>query len=62
MASFLGLTCHWIAADKSTRSLSLKASLISFHRLKKKHTGRCIAKAIAYLLDRAGVTHKLFIL
>jgi len=62
MASFLGLTCHWIAADKSTGSLSLKASLISFHCLKKKHTGRCIAKTITYLLDHAGVTHKVFIL
>jgi len=62
MASFLGLTCHWIAADKSTGSLSLKASLIGFHCLKKKHTGHCIAKAIAYLLDRTGVTHKVFIL
>jgi len=62
MVLFLGLTCHWIAADKSTGSLSLKASLISLHRLKKKHTGHCIAKAIAYLLDCAGITHKVFIL
>ena len=62
MVSFLGLTCHWIAADRSTRSLSLKVSLISFHRLKKRHTGCGIAKAIIYLLDHAGVTNKVFIL
>jgi len=62
MVLFLGLTCHWIAADKSTGSLSLKASLIGFYCLKKKHTGCYIAKAITYLLDRAGVTHKVFIL
>jgi len=62
MASFLGLTCHWIAADASTGSLSLKTSLISFHCLKKKHTGCSIAKAIVYLLDHACATNKVFIL
>jgi len=62
MVSFLGLTCHWIAADASTGSLSLKTSLISFHCLKKKHMGRSIAKAIVYLLDHACATNKVFIL
>ena len=62
MASFLGLTCHWITADASTGSLSLKTSLISFHHLKKKHTGHSIAKAIVYLLDCTCVTNKVFIL
>ena len=62
MVSFLGLTCHWIAADKSTGSLLLKASLIGFYHLKKRHMGRSIAKAIIFLLDRAGITKKVFIL
>jgi hypothetical protein len=62
MAAFLAVTAHWIASDKATGSLSLKAALIGFHRLKNRHTGRNIARAIIYLLDRAGVTDKVCIL
>ena len=61
MASFLALTAHWISSDKSTGCLSLKAALIGFHRLKKRHTGRNIARMILYLLDWANITHKVFI-
>jgi len=34
----------------------LKAALIGFHHLKKKHMGVNLAKMIKYLLDQAGVT------
>jgi len=34
----------------------LKATLIGFHCLKKKHMGVNLAKTIEYLLDQAGVT------
>ena len=59
LAAFLALTAHWISSDKQLGSLSLRAMLIGFHRLKKKHTGRNIARTILYLLDRANVTHKV---
>jgi len=36
----------------------LKAALIGFHLLKKKHTGKNIAKTILHLTDRAGITKK----
>ena len=55
MASYLALTTHWIARDKNGR-LGLKAALIGFNRLKKKHTGSNVARTILYLLDRADVT------
>ena len=50
----MALTAHWIS--ESNGRLVLKAALIGFHRLKKKHTGVNLAKTIEYLLDRAGVT------
>jgi hypothetical protein len=59
MAGYLALTSHWIATDKVTGRLALKAALIGFHRLKNKHSGHNIARAIQYLLDRAGVTLKV---
>jgi hypothetical protein len=55
----LAVTAHWIALDKSSGGLTLKAALIGFHRLKDKHTGINIARTIRYLLDRAGVTLKV---
>ena len=59
MESYLALTAHWIALDAPSGRLSLKAALIGFHRLKKKHTGINIAITIIHLLDRAGVTLKV---
>ena len=61
MAAFLAVTLHWISCDKSTGSLSLRAALIGFRRLKKRHTGRNLAKSILRVLDRAGILAKVFI-
>jgi hypothetical protein len=61
MAGYLALTSHWIATNKLSGRLTLKAALIGFHRLKNKHSGRNIARTIQYLLDRAGVTRKVCI-
>jgi hypothetical protein len=59
MASYLALTAHWIALDASSGRLGLRAALIGFHRLKKKHTGVNIARTTIHLLDRADVTLKV---
>jgi hypothetical protein len=59
LAAYLALTSHWISIDESTGRLTLRAALIGFHRLKKRHTGVNIAKTILYLLDRADVTLKV---
>lgn len=59
MAAYLAVTSHWISLDKSNGRRSLKAALIGFHRLKKKHSGVNVARTILYLLDRAGVTLKV---
>jgi|GraSoi_2013_60cm_1033757.scaffolds.fasta_scaffold67130_2 hypothetical protein len=59
MASYLALTAHWIALDASSGHLVLRAALIGFRRLKKKHTGVNIAKTLIRLLDRADVTLKV---
>ncbi|KAF8271225.1 hypothetical protein EI94DRAFT_1493682, partial [Lactarius quietus] len=50
------LTSHWISLNESNGCLTHKATLIGFHRLKKKHSGTNIAKAILHLLDWAGIT------
>jgi hypothetical protein len=55
------MTSHWITLDKSSGHLSLKAALIGFHQLKKKHTSFNIAKAILHLLDWANVMLKVHI-
>jgi hypothetical protein len=61
MAGYLALTLHWIATNKLSGRLMLRAALIGFHRLKNKHTGRNIARTIQYLRDRAGVMLKVCI-
>jgi len=62
MAAFLGLTAYWICSDRITGCLLLKAALIGFNRLKKRHTGRNIARTILFLLNQAGVTAKVLFL
>jgi len=59
LVSYLALTAHWIAADASSGHLGLRAALIGFHRLKKKHTGVNIARTLLHLMDRADVTLKV---
>jgi hypothetical protein len=53
MAAYLAVTSHWISLNKSNGCLSLKAALIGFHHLKKKHTSINIARTILYILDQA---------
>ncbi|KAN0135285.1 hypothetical protein V8E53_006850, partial [Lactarius tabidus] len=53
LAAYLALTSHWISQDKSTGHLTIKAALIGFHRIKKRHTGVNIANTILELLDWA---------
>jgi hypothetical protein len=57
MQSFLAMTAHWIARDNNT--LKLKSSLIAFHRIWGKHTGKNLAAIVLSLLDRAGATSKV---
>ncbi|KAN0135742.1 hypothetical protein V8E53_006633 [Lactarius tabidus] len=59
LAAYLALTSHWISQDKLTGHLTIKATLISFHCIKKRHTGVNIANTILELLDRADVTLKI---
>jgi hypothetical protein len=59
MTSYLALTAHWIALDAASGRLVLRAALIGFRHLKKKHTGVNIGTAIVELLDRADVTLKV---
>lgn len=54
--SFLAVTAHWIAQKNS--KLELRAGLISFHRLKKRHTGKNIARTLYHLINRAGIKNK----
>ncbi|KAH9072196.1 hypothetical protein EDB83DRAFT_2516972 [Lactarius deliciosus] len=51
LALYLVLTAHWILLDVLSGHLTLRAALIGFHRLKKKHTGRSIARTILHLID-----------
>jgi len=62
MAAFLGLTAHWIQSDRMTGCLLLKAVLIGFNCLKKRHMGYNIARTILFLLNWAGITAKVFLL
>ena len=55
MATYLALTSHQISQDKSTGHVTLKSALITFHHIKKKHTGVNMADTILELLDQANV-------
>jgi len=57
---FLALTADWIGQKNS--KLELRAALIGFHMLKKRHTGRNIAKTILHLLERASIEKKASLL
>ena len=57
--SYLALTAHWISLEAPSGCLSLRVALISFHCLKKYHTGVNIARTILHILDHMDVTHKV---
>jgi len=59
MMSYLALAAHWISLEAPSGRLSLRAALISFHCLKKNHTGVNIARTILHIVDRTDVTHKV---
>jgi hypothetical protein len=55
--SYLCITVHWVASNKpNNEGLVLKSSLLAFHPLYGKHTGKAIARVIYSLLKRAGIT------
>jgi hypothetical protein len=56
---YLAITAHWIAIVGETSSLQLKSGLIAFHRLRKGHSGKALARVVMHLLDRAGITVKV---
>lgn len=55
----LAITGHWIARDPITGHLLLKASLLAFHRIRGSHSGERIARITLFLLQRAGLVHKV---
>jgi hypothetical protein len=59
LAAYLALTSHWISLNKSNGHLVLKSALISFYRLKKKHSGVNIAETILHLPKWANITLKV---
>ena len=56
---YLAITAHWIAQNRETGALKLKAALIAFHRVCGGHDGLSLAGVVLGLLDRAGVTMKV---
>lgn len=56
----LALTAHWIAMITGTSALQLEAAMIAFHRLRGDHDGESLAEIVLQLLDRAGITVKVF--
>jgi hypothetical protein len=59
LSLYLAITAHWISEGKGGDSLSLKTVLIGFHRLKKSHTEKNIARNILHLLDCVSITAKV---
>jgi hypothetical protein len=58
MQSFLAMTAHWITRNDNN-NLEFKSSLIAFHRVWGRHTGKNLAAIVLSLLDRAGATSKV---
>ncbi|KAF8235363.1 hypothetical protein L208DRAFT_1037491, partial [Tricholoma matsutake] len=56
--SFLCITVHWVAYSQPDNqgALILKASLLAFHALHGRHTGKAIANIVYALLQRVGIT------
>lgn len=62
--SYLAITAHWITrhGDTEAEVLTLKAALIAFHCLHSWHDGQSLAKTVLHLLNRAGITNKVWLL
>lgn len=59
MRSYLAMTAHWVARHEN--GLQIKSSLIAFHRVRGKHTGKDLAKIVFDMLERVGATSKVFL-
>lgn len=55
----MAVTAHWIAREKHSLALVLKAALIAFHHIPGSHTGIFLAGEMIKLLDRAEVTENV---
>lgn len=53
------ITAHWIAREKHSSVLVLKAALIAFHHVPGSHTGASLAGDMVMLLDCAEVTENV---
>ena len=58
--SYLALTAHWISEDPSTKSLHLESTLLGFYPVCERHTGETLTKVVLFLLDRLGITTKVY--
>ena len=58
--SYLAIMAHWIAKCGDTEALVLKTALIAFHHLCGNHDGMTLADVVLLLLDRAGITMKVW--
>lgn len=59
---FFAITAHWIARNGQTEHLELRAALVAFHCIVGKHDGKNLAKIALSMLDRAGITVKVYIM
>jgi hypothetical protein len=53
------ITAHWIAREKHSLALVMRAALIAFHHIPGSHTGVLLAGEIVQLLDCAKVTENV---
>lgn len=61
--SYLCITVHWVANNKpNNQGLVLSSSLLAFHPLHGKHSGKAIAEVIYSLLERADITGEVRIM
>lgn len=58
--SYICITVHWVAYNSQLGDghgpLVLKSSLLAFHPLHGKHSGKAIANVVYSLLKRANIT------
>lgn len=56
-ASFLCITVHYIVYDKpaTKQDITLKSSILAFHKLQGEHSGENIANSVTKLLVQAGI-------
>jgi hypothetical protein len=55
LCPFMAVTAHWIAREKNSMVLVLKAARIAFHHVPGSYTGVLLAREMVMLLDPAEV-------